>query len=76
MILRNTIEVICDDLDELSNGIQKVVLELNEVGLILPQLESKLKNLYFEVQKVAKNVSTNKARSQDYKKMSWRLKKK
>ena len=59
--LRNTIEVICDDLDELSNGIQKVVLELNEVGLILPQLESNLKNLYCEVQKVAKNVSTNKS---------------
>ena len=59
--LRNTIEVICDDLDELSNGIQKVVLELNEVGLILPQLESNLKNLYCEVQKVVKNVSTNKS---------------
>ena len=59
--LRNTIEVICDDLDELSNGIQKVVLELNEVGLILPQLESNLNNLYCEVQKVAKNVSTNKS---------------
>ena len=59
--LRNTIEVICDDLDELSNGIQKVVLELNEVGLILPQLESNLKNLYCEVQKVAKNVYTNKS---------------
>ena len=59
--LRNTIEVICDDLDELSNGIQKVVLELNEVGLILPQLESNLKNLYCEVQKVAKNFSTNKS---------------
>ena len=59
--LRNKIEVICDDLDELSNGIQKVVLELNEVGLILPQLESNLKNLYCEAQKVAKNVSTNKS---------------
>ena len=59
--LRNTIEVICDDLDELSNGIQKVVMELNAVGLILPQLESNLKNLYCEVQKVAKNVSTNKS---------------
>ena len=59
--LRNTIEVICDDLDELSNGIQKVVLELNEVGLILPQLDSNFKNLYCEVQKVAKNVSTNKS---------------
>ena len=59
--LRNTIEVICDDLDELWNGIQKVVLELNEVGLILPQLESNLKNLYCEVQKLAKNVSTNKS---------------
>ena len=45
----------------MSNGIQKVVLELNEVGLILPQLESNLKNLYCEVQKVAKNVSTNKS---------------
>ena len=59
--LRNTIEVICDDLDELSNGIQKVVMELNAVGLILPQLETNLKNLYCEVQKVAKNVSTNKS---------------
>ena len=59
--LRDTIEVICDDLDELSNGIQKVVLELNAVGLIVPQLESNLKNLYCEVQKVAKNVSTNKS---------------
>ena len=59
--LRNTIEVICDGLDELSNGIQKVVMELNAVGLILPQLESNLINLYCEVQKVAKNVSTNKS---------------
>ena len=59
--LRNTIEVICDDLDELSNGIQKVVMELNAVGLILPQLETNLKNLYWEVHKVAKNVSTNKS---------------
>ena len=59
--LKDTIEVICDDLDELSNGIQKVVMELNAVGLILPQLESNLKNLYCEVQKVAKNVSTNKS---------------
>ena len=59
--LRDTIEVICDDLHELSNGIQKFVMELNAVGLILPQLESNLKNLYCEVQKVAKNVSTNKS---------------
>ena len=59
--LRDTIEVICDDLHELSNGIQKVVMELNAVGLILLQLESNLKNLYCEVQKVAKNVSTNKS---------------
>ena len=59
--LRNTIEVICDDLDELSNGIQKVVMELNAVGLILPHLETNLINLYCEVQKVAKNVSTNKS---------------
>ena len=59
--LRNTIEVICDDLEELSNGIQKVVMELNAVGLILPHLETNLKNLYCEVQKVAQNVSTNKS---------------
>ena len=59
--LRNTIEVICDDLDELSNGTQKVVMELNAVGLILPHLETNLINLHFEVQKVAKNVSTNKS---------------
>ena len=59
--LRNTIEVISDDLNELSNDIQKVVKELNAVGLILPHLETNLLNLYCEVQKVAKNVSTNKS---------------
>ena len=59
--LRNTVEAICDDLDELSNGIQKVVVELKAVGLILPHLETNLENLYCEVQKVAKSVSTNKS---------------
>ena len=59
--LSNTIEVICDDLDELSNDIQKVVKELNAVGLILPHLETNLINLYCEVQKVAKSVSANKS---------------
>ena len=59
--LRNTVEVICDDLDELSKGIQKVVMELNAVGLILPHLETNLINLHCEVQRVAKNVSTNKS---------------
>ena len=59
--LSNTIEVICDDLDELSNDIQKVVVELNAVGLMLPRLKINLKNLYYEVQKVAKTVSINKS---------------
>ena len=59
--LSNTIEVISDDLNELSNDIQKVVMELTAVGLILPHLETNLINLYCEVQKVAKNVSTSKS---------------
>ena len=63
--LSNTIEVICDDLDELSNDIQKVVKELNAIGLILPHLETNLKNLYCEVQKVTKNVSISISRLQE-----------
>ena len=63
--LSNTIEVISDDLDELSNDIQKVVKKLNAVGLILPHLETNLKNLYCEVQKVTKNVSISISRLQE-----------
>ena len=60
--LSNTIEVISDDFDELSN---KVVKKLNAVGLILSHLETNLNNLYCEVQKVTKNVSISISRLQE-----------
>jgi len=59
--LRGAFEVIREDVEDVRNGIQHVVMELNSTTSQVAKLETDLANVNCEVKDVANEVSSNKS---------------